>query len=138
MSLTLRAVCGAGTSAGTYLMDEDPNAGDYTTIGSYHLTTTGSGHANLVHTGATPGPNLPTGLGSMFYSETASGVGFASEFVLTYNSGGGVFVGDVLVTRGATEPWCTSACPRRRASASCRRTRRHSPERFRHRRRLAC
>ena len=102
MSLTLRAICGAGDgfSAAVYLMDDDPAQGGYTTIGSYSLTTTGSGHANLVYDGSTH-PNLAGGLGPISYAQPASSVDVASEFVVMNSSGGGQLSGHVQVTRGS-------------------------------------
>jgi len=100
MGLTLRAVCAAGIAAGAYLMDSDASAA-YDASGSYDLTTTGSGHGFLVHTGATPGPDLAEGLGLVHYTQDVSSLGAASEFVLDYSSGGGTMTADVAVVRGS-------------------------------------
>lgn len=109
MSLTLEAICGVGSgfSSSVYLTDDDGSQGDYVTMGSYNLTASSS-HAFLVHTGATPGPNLALGLGSYVYSQTA-GTGTSSEFVLAEDSGSGVGVltGHAQVTRGTHQALLT-------------------------------
>ena len=103
MSLTLEAICGVGSgfNSSVYLTDDDGAQGDYVTMGSYNLTASNS-HAFLVHTGATPGPNLAVGLGSYLYTQ-AAGTGASSEFVLAEDTGSGVGVvtGHAQVTRGS-------------------------------------
>jgi collagen triple helix repeat protein len=99
LGLTMRAVCLAGTSgvSGLYLMDQSLTAA-YAVKGSYHLTTQGSGRANLVNNGGA-GPNLPAGLGLVDYTQPVGGLGLASEFVTTYNNGGAEYTADATVTR---------------------------------------
>ena len=98
MGLTMRAVCGAQSTSGVYLMDETASS-SYEVTGSYELGTTGGGQGYVVRNGG-PGPLLAQGLGVIHFTQLPDTVGTASEFVLDYSSGDDTMTANVSVSRG--------------------------------------